>query len=342
MTHVLITGHTGFKGAWLAVLMTRMGYAVSGLALDPEEPSLFSLAGIGDLCTQDFRCDIRDATRLQRIFQDAQPDVLVHLAAQPLVRRSFAEPCETVTTNVVGTMNVLDAASRVESLRATLIITTDKVYRPGAGAAAFAEVDPLGGDDIYSASKAMADMLTHAWTHSFMGPATAIARAGNVIGGGDFGRERLVPDLVHSITTGQPLTLRYPDAVRPWQHVLDCLSGYATIVDELLANPSMGPAEAWNVGPGERDFATVADVTAKAFAAWGADATWQVEPTPAHAENPFLTLDSTRLRRLGWSSRLTLDQSIEWTMDWYQRVHRGEDPLTVTSEQVERFISAKP
>ena len=338
MTRVLITGHTGFKGSWLTVLMARLGYEVSGLALDPEAPCLFSQARLSNLCVHDLRYDIRDDKAVHQALELVQPEIVVHMAAQPLVRRSFAEPRETVTTNVMGTFNLLEAASRIDTIRASLIVTTDKVYRPTTAGNA-SEGDALGGDDIYSASKAMADLLTHAWARSFSGPAFAIARAGNVIGGGDYGQDRLIPDLVAALTRGTPLILRYPAAVRPWQHVLDCLSGYMSIIDALMSQPGEQPTLSWNVGPHDGDFATVAEVAEKAFGAWGMEPSWHQEPDPVHAENSFLTLSSRKLHSLGWHSELSLNDSIAWTIEWYKRVHLGEDPFAVTNEQVGRFLS---
>lgn len=340
MSHYLITGHTGFKGSWLALLLSHLGHEVSGIALDPEPRSLFAAAGLDALHTHDIRLDIRDAAALSDAVARVHPEIVIHLAAQPLVRRSFAFPRETVETNVMGTFNTLSAIREVPDVQAVLIATTDKVYRPAPAGVASREPDPLGGEDMYSASKAMADILTSAWVHSFDVPPTAIARAGNVIGGGDYGEDRLVPDLVTALAEGRNPDLRYPNAVRPWQHVLDCLVGYLTIVRDLQARPRRPAAEAWNVGPDRATYASVGDLTTRAIEAWGVEATWTSDASGQHSENQWLTLNTDKARSvLGWHDRLDLDASIEWTMRWYRDVLSGADPGEVSRDQVRRFLS---
>lgn len=339
MGHYLITGHTGFKGSWLALLLTRLGHEVSGLALDPEPRSLFSAAGLESLYTHDIRADVRNAAVLEAAVARVQPEIVIHLAAQPLVRRSFGSPRETVETNVIGTFNVLSAIRDVTSIKAVLIATTDKVYRPAGAGVASRELDPLGGEDIYSASKAMADILTSAWVQSFDVPPTAIARAGNVIGGGDYGEDRLIPDIVTALAKKRNPDLRYPNAVRPWQHVLDCLTGYLTIVRDLESRPHSRSIEAWNVGPDMATYSSVADVTTRAIAAWGVETTWTRDVSCQHAENQWLTLNSDKARSvLGWRDTLDLDASIAWTMQWYRNVLSGSDAGEVSRDQVERFL----
>lgn len=339
MTHFLITGHTGFKGSWLTSLLVQMGHKVSGLALDPESPSLFEACGLHTRYVYDVRCDIRDRQATQRTIAQIQPDVMVHLAAQPLVLKSFEEPRRTIETNVNGTLNVLEAVSLTESIRASLIVTTDKVYRKSPSRRTFSEGDPLGGDDPYSASKAMADIATRSWVLSFPSPPTAIARAGNVIGGGDYGRDRLIPDIVAAFAQGTEVQLRFPSAVRPWQHVLDCLGGYLVLIDALLSGSIDAPGEAWNVGPDDGHYATVEELTEIAFRMWGTSQRWSIDPTHGPTENSWLALNSDKLRSaLGWSGRLDLEEATAWTIEWYQRVFRGEDPTTVTTRQVAAYL----
>ena len=335
--HVLITGHTGFKGSWLALLLTELGHTVSGVALDPEPVSLFGQARIEERLAHDIRADIRDPSTMTGALDAAQPDVLIHMAAQPLVRESYAHPRLTMETNVMGTLNVLEAAGGTDTLRATVIVTTDKVYRNVGRHAGYLEDEPLGGDDPYSASKAMADLLTHSWVTSFAGSPTAIVRAGNVIGGGDYSRDRLIPDIVAALNRGEKVRLRYPEAVRPWQHVLDCLNGYLMIAEHVLATDARD-AGAWNIGPGADSFVTVAEVSSLVGRLWGTDQAWE----PAGGEHPdeaaLLALDAGKARdQLGWQNTLDFAAAVEWTTDWYMQVTRGEDPLAVTLAQIQQF-----
>jgi len=334
--HYLVTGHTGFKGAWLVMLLNELGHEVSGIALDPEPDSLFESADVSELLTADFRQDIRDADATAKLVRTCSPDVVVHLAAQPLVRRSYFDPRETVETNVIGTMNVLDAVRGTKGVQAQVIVTTDKVYRNVNQSAGYLEADPLGGHDPYSASKAMADILTESWVKSFEGPPTATARAGNVIGGGDMGSDRLLPDLVRAFRSGDVPYLRYPDAVRPWQHVLDCLNGYLALTTALLEGRGHG---AWNFGPGDQGLVTVGELADSVAQMWGASAEWETttgeEPHEAH----LLALNSRRAEsELGWQNRLDFSDAVAWTVSWYQRVDAGESPRQVTLEQIGDFL----
>jgi len=333
--HVLLTGHTGFKGAWLVLLLRERGHTVSGFALDPLAGSLFERAGLSALMESDIRADIRDADAVERAVQSTRPDVVMHLAAQPLVRESYRDPRTTFETNVGGTLNVLQAVSRCESVRAQLIVTTDKVYRNVNRVEGYREDEPLGGDDPYSSSKAMADLLTHSWTASFASPPTSVVRAGNVIGGGDVSAERLMTDLMASFAAGVPAKLRYPDAVRPWQHVLDCLNGYLLIVDNLLAGKATG---AWNIGPGEESFVTVGDLATFAAEAWGSSASWEVADGEHVSEARLLALDASQLRdRLGWANKLPYPECVQWTVDWHRDVEAGADPAARAIEQIVAF-----
>lgn len=333
--HYLVTGHTGFKGPWLTMLLLGRGHQVSGLALDPDDSGLFVRGRLANLLVSDFRVDIRDAKATSAAIQAAAPDVVVHLAAQSLVRESYREPRFTYETNAMGTLNVLEAVAATPSVRAHVVITTDKVYRNIDQDAGYVESDSLGGDDPYSASKAMADLLTQSWIRSFPGCPTAIARGGNVIGGGDVSRERLLPDLVTAYAGGRPPLLRFPRAVRPWQHVLDCLNGYLMIADALLAGTGMGE---WNIGPGRDSFVEVGEVATLAAELWGGGAHWGRQPGDHPHEANLLALNASKAEReLGWRNRLGFRDAVTWTIDWERRVCEGADPLAVTREQLAAF-----
>jgi CDP-glucose 4,6-dehydratase len=333
--HYLITGHTGFKGAWLTLLLAGRGHQVSGLALDPVEGSLFKRAGLERQLVHDFRGDIRDADGTAAAISAAAPDVVVHLAAQSLVRESYRRPRDTYETNVIGTLSVLEAVAATPSVRAHVVVTTDKVYRNNNQEIGYVETDALGGHDPYSASKAMADLLAQSWIRSFPGTPTAIARGGNVIGGGDVSRERLLPDLVAAYAHGQAPLLRFPRAVRPWQHVLDCLNGYLTLVDALLAGCGEGQ---WNFGPGRDSFIEVGQVATLAAELWGDGAHWELDHRKHPHEANLLALDTSKAQReLGWRNRLDFHDALRWTVDWERRVRAGSDPLRVTHEQIAAF-----
>lgn len=333
--HVLVTGHTGFKGAWLTLLLRARGHDVSGLALDPEPGSLFEVAELGGDLVHDLRCDVRDGQSVVGLAAEIAPDVVIHMAAQPLVRASYADPRWTMETNVMGTLSVLEAVSATDSVRGALMVTTDKVYRNVGQAAGYVEGDALGGHDPYSASKAMADLLIASWADSFGGCPIAIARAGNVIGGGDVSADRLMPDLLRAFAAGAPARLRYPDAVRPWQHVLGCLHGYLLLVDVLLEGSGAG---AWNFGPDPDAFRTVGETADLAARAWGPGAAWTRDGGDHPHEAALLTLDASRARReLGWHDQLGFEDAVTWTVDWARRVAAGESARDVTLEQIEAY-----
>jgi len=333
--HFLITGHTGFKGAWLSLLLQMRGHTVSGIALDPERDSLFVRANVRKFLENDVRCDIRDSSKITSHFEDINPDVVIHLAAKALVRESYKNPLDTYETNVMGTLNILKASQQVRDLKAQLIITTDKVYKNIGKTTGYVETEALGGQDPYSASKAMADIATQSWLSSFENAPTAIARAGNVIGGGDVCADRLIPDLVSSYSSGLTPRLRAPHAVRPWQHVLDCLSGYLTLVDALINDNADG---AWNFGPVENQSKTVADVANIAGGVWGVQKSWESDLGNHPYEASLLMLNSNKARtELSWSDKLSFEESVKWTINWYKNVHDGHDPLEEALKNITSF-----
>lgn len=333
--HFLITGHTGFKGAWLTALLKERGHRVSGVSLSPQENSLFKTGSIENFLENDIICDIRNLAQLKTVFKGIDPDVVIHLAAQSLVRESYIKPTETFETNAIGTINVLNASQSLDGLQAQLIITTDKVYKNINSSNAFIETDPLGGSDPYSASKAMADIATQSWITSFIGVPTAIARAGNVIGGGDVCKDRLIPDLVGSFKIGVRPKIRAPKSIRPWQHVLDCLNGYLLLVDALLENSGR---EAWNFGPDESKVQNVSEVVRKASEIWGIAPEWDLDDQDGPPEASTLILNSEKARlKLGWNEKLNFTESLEWTVNWYKNVFEGSSPLKETLRNIHDF-----
>jgi CDP-glucose 4,6-dehydratase len=317
-------------------LLAARGHTVSGLALDPVAGGLFERADVAETIERDLRVDIRDAPATARAVAEVSPDVVVHLAAQPLVRESYREPRATFETNAMGTLNVIEAVHNTPSVKAHLVITTDKVYRNVNQEAGYVEDDPLGGADPYSASKAMADILAQSWIHSFPGPPTAIARAGNVIGGGDVCDGRLLPDLINAFADGGSPMLRYPDSVRPWQHVLDCLNGYLTLTDALLGGTASGGE--WNFGPGREGFVSVATVAELVQSLFDAQVGWVPDGGEHPHEAGLLALDATKAEReLGWHNRLSFRESVEWTVAWERATRAGDDPRARTVEQIAAF-----
>jgi CDP-glucose 4,6-dehydratase len=334
--HYLITGHTGFKGAWLAMWLTQEGHEVSGLSLDPIPGALFETARVAELLKHDIRGDIRDLSVVKDALNLVKPDVVFHLAAQPLVRESYQDPRGTIETNVIGTMNLLSAVAETPSVKAHVVITTDKVYKNVDQIWGYKEIDPLGGDDPYSASKAMADILTQSWIKSFEGPPTAIARAGNVIGGGDVSKDRLFPDLLNGFISGQAPVLRYPSAVRPWQHVLDCLNGYMKLSNALLKGNGLGE---WNFGPETSSFVNVGDVATYVQGLVGKSApNWTTTSEPQPHEANLLALDARKAElELDWCNKLSFEESLKWTVDWQTAFNAGESAKKLTIDQISRF-----
>lgn len=345
---VFVTGHTGFKGSWLALWLQQLGARVHGYALPPPtDPSLFEAASIASVIASDTRGDLADLDFLRAAMQSARPSVVFHLAAQSLVRESYKNPLETFLSNVIGTANVLEAARSVDSIRAIIIITTDKVYENREWVHPYRESDPLGGYDPYSASKAAAEIVVSSYRSSFFQlpsghPANiATARAGNVIGGGDWAADRLVPDCLRAFEQSQPIHLRYPDAGRPWQHVLEPLSGYILLAEALLASSGRDFAKAWNFGPdvaGNADVGHVADTIARLF---GGNA--QVIRQPDHSnphEAGLLGLDSSAARSfLRWKPRWNLDEALTKTVSWHRAYLNGENLRDVSLRQIQAYQS---
>ena len=333
---VFLTGHTGFKGAWLSLILTESGHEVVGYSLDPEPGALFEVGEVSENLSGDYRADVRDTSTLATAISESSPDVVIHMAAQPLVRESYADPRYTMETNVMGTLAVLEALRHASSVSAAVLVTTDKVYRNINQRAGYVEGDALGGHDPYSASKAMADLLIQSWVASFPGPPTAVARAGNVIGGGDVCKDRLMPDLIRGFSVGQEVEIRYPSAVRPWQHVLDCLQGYLDLSTALLDGTIAG--REWNFGPGEDSFRTVAEVADLTARLWGGQAAW-VDRSGGHPhEAELLALDAAKARtQLSWADRLTYADAVAWTVDWHKAVLGGQEPREAALAQVREY-----
>lgn len=335
--HYLVTGHTGFKGSWLVVLLKSMGHTVSGISLDPETESLFNQAKIQELMKQDFRIDIRDRVSLAAKVKAINPEVIIHLAAQPLVRYSYAHPVETFESNVLGTLNLLEATRGLTDLKATLIITTDKVYKNLGHKEGYVEDDALGGDDPYSASKAAADIAAQSWVKSFARTPVSIARAGNVIGGGDWAVDRLIPDLVRSYRTSNVPVIRNPNSIRPWQHVLDCLNGYLLLVDSMITRGTHGE---WNFGPNHKEKRLVSEVIdgfSHFFEVTGSP--WALDQVEHPKESDFLLLNSAKSRtQLGWVDHLDFQETLRWTASWYRDFTQVGARAT-TMQQIETFLS---
>ncbi len=345
---VLITGHTGFKGGWLSIWLQLLGAKVTGYALSPPtRPSLFEVAGI-DKGIHSILADIRDGKALQREFERTLPEIVFHLAAQPLVRYSYIEPVETYATNIMGTVNVLEAVRKTGSVRAMVNITSDKCYENREQQQGYQEGDPMGGHDPYSSSKGCSELITAAWRKSFFNPLTdgqhrvalASARAGNVIGGGDWANDRLIPDMFRSFEAGEWARIRHPDAIRPWQHVLEPLSGYLLLAEKLYSSTDY--AQGWNFGPDEGDARPVSWIADRLTRMWGKGVGWkQDEQTHPH-EASILRLDSTKARtRLGWKPGWKIDEALGATVEWYQAFSAGARMRQKCEEQIQLFMTAQ-
>lgn len=341
---VFLTGHTGFKGGWTALWLASKGAVVRGYALDPStKPNLFTEARVGSV-VEDVRGDIRDAAMLETSLREFKADVVLHMAAQPLVRQSYEDPIGTFETNVIGTARVLDAIRRTPSVRAAVSVTTDKCYENKEWCWGYRETDPLGGYDPYSSSKACAEIVTAAYRQSYFqisqhACAIATARAGNVIGGGDWSKDRLIPDLVRGFLAGEPALIRRPQAIRPWQHVLEPICGYLTLAERLFGGDPKYTT-AFNFGPFDDDTQTVGWIVKRMAGLWGGSASWQIDPEPGVHEAGYLKLDASRARSvLDWRPCLNLDTALSWLVDWYKSWHRNEDMHAFTLGQISAYES---
>lgn len=339
---VFLTGHTGFKGAWLSILLHRLGATVHGYALAPEtEPSLFTLAGVDQMLISTI-ADVEDFRSLKAAIDAASPDIIIHMAAQAFVRRSYDDPLHTIATNVMGTANVMEAARGLPSLKVLLNVTTDKCYENNEWVWGYRETEPLGGKDVYSSSKACSELITQAYRSSFFDSsdvAVGTARAGNVIGGGDWSRDRLVPDVLRALETGETLVVRNPNATRPWQHVLEPLSGYLRLIEKMWQEP--GLAGAYNFGPASSDDRQVAWVIDKLFSHWGGDRSWDLDTGYNPPEAHHLRLDSSKAAAmLGWTPRTNTDQALRLVAEWHRAYLDEQDMGAFTVQQIEAYQQA--
>lgn len=343
---VLITGHTGFKGSWLSLLLHKLGADVYGYALDPPtNPSLFVEAKIGELMTSAIG-DIRDYNLLLETLKKVQPEIIIHMAAQPLVRESYKNPRETYEINVMGTVNLLDAARQVNSIKAIVNVTTDKCYENKEWHWGYRENEPMGGYDPYSNSKGCSELVTSSFRSSFFnaneyanhGVAVASARAGNVIGGGDWADDRLIPDFIRSISKGEKVKIRSPYAIRPWQHVLEPLTGYLTLAEKLFTE---GPAfaEAWNFGPDDKDAKNVEWITQTICNLWGEGAQYEVDNNPQPHEANYLKLDCSKAKaELGWMPKWDIETTLHSIVGWNKSFLNQEDIRQVTENQIDQYF----
>ncbi|WBU62710.1 CDP-glucose 4,6-dehydratase [Paracoccus aerodenitrificans] len=342
---VLLTGHTGFKGGWLTLWLDRLGAKIRGVALPPQtDPALFDIARIAQSCDSRI-ADINDTEALEEAIADFDPELIIHMAAEAIVRDSYEAPVRTFATNVVGTANVLEMARRAASLRGVIVVTSDKCYENREWDWGYREIDPLGGSDPYSASKACTELVAQAYRRSFFsdpaGPRLVSVRAGNVIGGGDWAPHRLIPDIVRATRSGTETAIRNPASIRPWQHVLEPLSGYLTVAARIMAGTGPDLAGAWNFGPDTDATIPVGELCRKFARIWGEDGPgfcFGISPAGPH-EAGLLRLDSTRARlHLGWHPRLELSEALRLTAEWYRAYLRGDSDLReLTLSQIIKY-----
>jgi CDP-glucose 4,6-dehydratase len=341
---VFVTGHTGFKGSWISFWLQSLGARLTGYSLPAATtPSMFELAHVGQ-GMESIEGDIRDVENFRKAVQNAQPEILIHMAAQPLVKYGYAHPVETYATNVMGTVHALEAGRAVDSIQVIVVVTSDKCYENKESTRGYREEDTLGGHDPYSNSKGCAELVTSAYRQSYFYEANprsvrvASARAGNVIGGGDWASDRLIPDAIRSISTQQPVLIRHPEAVRPWQHVCEPISGYLTLAEYLWGANGFSYAQAWNFGPLESDVRPVSWVVDRLVDLWGAGLQWKKDTAPTVAETRTLLLDCSKAKnKLGWQPQLTLDQALTWTMEWYCAHQKHQDLREITQAQISRY-----
>lgn len=342
---IFLTGHTGFKGSWLTVWLTKLGAEVTGYALPPPtDPSLFNLANVSNGINS-VTGNVKDLQALQKAVKDFRPDIILHMAAQALVRKSYEEPVDTYATNVMGTVNILEAARHCDSVRVILNVTSDKCYENNEWPWGYREIEPMGGYDTYSSSKGCAELVTSAYRKSFFpidryqehNVAIASARAGNVIGGGDWAEDRLVPDIMNTISSGNPVIIRSPNAIRPWQHVLEPLRGYLMLIEKLWES---GPqyAEGWNFGPNDDDAKPVEWIVNKLTTLWGNNASWKLDTDFNPHEAQYLKLDCSKARSLlGYVPKLRLADTLYWIVEWYRAYQDNGDIRVVTESQIEKY-----
>ena len=340
---VLLTGHSGFKGSWAVLWLRELGAQVTGYALAPPTvPNLFELARVEESSTS-VLADIRDRSALQRVMAQAQPEIVFHMAAQSLVRKSYRNPIETYEVNALGTAYLLESIRTCPSVRVAVIVTSDKCYENRESRDPYRESDPLGGHDPYASSKACAELIAAAYRASFFcapdAALVATARAGNVIGGGDWAEDRLIPDIARALLAGRAIEIRNPDAVRPWQHVLDPLAGYFLLAERLWARMP-NSACAWNFGPDENAMKPVSWIVDHVTSRWGGGTGWKHRRDDQLHEATLLLLDSSMARKqLGWQPKLDLAGALEWTVDWYRAYGNGTDPCRTTIDQIRRYSS---
>ena len=336
---VLLTGHTGFKGSWAAIWLSGMGARVTGLALPPDQtPALHDLAGVGGI-VEPLIVDLRDQAAVEAALADRSFDLVLHMAAQPIVRTAIEDPISTIASNILGTAHLLQALRTQTTLKAILVVTSDKVYANAETGRAFVETDALGGKDPYSASKAAAEIVTQSFARSYfdaLGVPVATARGGNVIGGGDYSRDRLVADIVRAGQSQGQTVLRHPDSTRPWQHVLDCIAGYLTYLERLTTDSATPRAMNFGPRPGGPEV-TVGELATRAVAALGARP-WRHETDPNSLEAKSLGIDATLAKQvLSFESRLDAPSAVDWTMAWYRDQANGRDALLLCHEQIARY-----
>lgn len=336
---VLITGHTGFKGGWLSLRLHALGAKVAGFALPPTtEPSFFEAVRLNELVTH-VEGDIRGLEAIKAIVRDFRPEVVFHLAAQPLVRLSYEQPVETFETNVMGTVNVLEACRGAPDLKAVVCVTSDKCYENREWIWPYRENDPMGGHDPYSSSKGASELVVSAYRRSFFetGASIASVRAGNVIGGGDWAADRLVPDIVRALLDGKAPQIRNPNSIRPWQHVLDALSGYTLVAERLLEGRG-DFACGWNFGPSDDDTQPVGWIVEQMLEQWGGDTSWERPEGAQPHEAVLLKLDCSKARgELGWTPKLRLKDALQYVIEWHSQVAHGADARTVSLRQLARY-----
>ena len=338
---VFLTGHTGFKGSWLSLWLNSMGSIVKGYSLEPNtNPSLYNILGLDELIASEIN-DIRDLSKLKESINVFKPEIIIHMAAQPLVRYSYQEPIETYSTNVMGTVNVLEAIRSCDTVKAVVIVTTDKVYENKEWSWGYREIEPLGGYDPYSSSKACAELVTAAYRQSFFSkadaPSVATARAGNVIGGGDWSEDRLIPDAIKAFQESKSLVIRNPSATRPWQHVLEPLNGYLMLAESLFTEGRRF-AQSWNFGPEDKDCKTVKWMLDDLVKIWGNDASWVLEQTAQPHEANYLKLDCSKAKHeLNWYPRWEISKVLEMIVNWHKSYSSGADMKNICLQEIKKY-----